>query len=805
MRTSRTCLVSCALLLFALLFLSTCGTAAGDATKAAAEKVYYAIDIGGTTCGYAETSVEPMEKDGKNILLMEESMFLMLSLLGSEVNTEVQFTYHVDPSSGQFSYQESDIKQGQLAIGSRIVVERDTAYFTSTRLQEQKVIPLTPEVILPNPLYSPYLIRDFVDKGMEEKTYEVLEAREGEIQKTKYTKVGTEEIQLAGESYSALIMDALNLETGVKVKSWFDIESGRILKIALPNDRIIYLTDVSVVKNIKLAKLNDNIFVKVGESIADIPGITYMKVKASFEPTGIWITPQNLNVPGQRFMGTVRDNVVQGVFEIEHERYDGSDAPPFPPDFSGDESLGKFLQPEELIESDDPVLVDEAQRITKGSGDSWEAACRLSKWVAENIAYAIPGGITARKTYDTRSGECGAHSMLVSAFCRAVGIPARLVWGCMYVPNYGGAFGQHGWNEIYMGEKGWIPVDATAMEYDFVDSGHIRLGIYESPATAANPKEIEILDYRIGPEGEGEAPELTEDKYREYLGSYTAPGGEIFKVLVQNGALAVDIPDQMVIAFNDPHDEGLWYCKLSNRLYIEFVRNDAGKVSEMQLHELVPLQRQSGPEEPSDDVPEEFRPYLGKYLLAALQAEFTVLYKDNGLAIYDPLEKTTVRLQPPDENGGWLDEFNKNTIFFDKDDEGNIQAMNIDATNRFRRGVSAASMVEEVIEAAGLQEGIKRYHELKEEQSGEYFFSERSFNLLGYRLLGKEKIQEALEIFKLNAEAYPDSWNVYDSLGEAYAKSGNNELAIENYQKSLDLNPDNEHGKKMLEELQSEE
>ena len=67
----------------------------------------------------------------------------------------------------------------------------------------------------------------------------------------------------------------------------------------------------------------------------------------------------------------------------------------------------------------------------------------------------------------------------------------------MYIPNYGGAFGQHAWNEIYVGPAGWIPVDATAAEIDYVDSGHIRIGVYQSTATALNPRKMELLDYRI--------------------------------------------------------------------------------------------------------------------------------------------------------------------------------------------------------------------------------------------------------------------------------------------------------------------
>jgi hypothetical protein len=80
-----------------------------------------------------------------------------------------------------------------------------------------------------------------------------------------------------------------------------------------------------------------------------------------------------------------------------------------------------------------------------------------------------------------------------------------------------------------------------------------------------------------------------------------------------------------------------------------------------------------------------FKPYLGTYPLAAAQAEFTVLYQDNGLAVHDPLEKKTIRLRLPDTDGKWVDEFDKNAVFFDRDGQGNVRAMNIDSVTRFRR------------------------------------------------------------------------------------------------------------------------
>jgi cytochrome c-type biogenesis protein CcmH/NrfG len=55
----------------------------------------------------------------------------------------------------------------------------------------------------------------------------------------------------------------------------------------------------------------------------------------------------------------------------------------------------------------------------------------------------------------------------------------------------------------------------------------------------------------------------------------------------------------------------------------------------------------------------------------------------------------------------------------------------------------------------------------------------------------------------LNVEEHPDSWNTYDSLGEAYMTAGKRELAIANYTKSLELNPANSNATQMLERLKA--
>ena len=77
-------------------------------------------------------------------------------------------------------------------------------------------------------------------------------------------------------------------------------------------------------------------------------------------------------------------------------------------------------------------------------------------------------------------------------------------------------------------------------------------------------------------------------------------------------------------------------------------------------------------------------------------------------------------------------------------------------------------------------------------------------NGMGYNLMAAEHFDKAIEIFSLNTKWFPESWNVYDSLGEAYMKAGEKEAAIEYYTKSIELNPDNAGGKEALAKLKGE-
>ncbi|HWY22558.1 MAG TPA: DUF2306 domain-containing protein [Candidatus Acidoferrum sp.] len=114
---------------------------------------------------------------------------------------------------------------------------------------------------------------------------------------------------------------------------------------------------------------------------------------------------------------------------------------------------------------------------------------------------------------------------------------------------------------------------------------------------------------------------------------------------------------------------------------------------------------------------------------------------------------------------------------------------------------SIAETLSATIASSGIDAAVKQYHDLKAAVPATYNFDEGQLNGLGYRLIRANNFKEAIRILQLNVEAYPQSSNVYDSLGEAYMNEGNKPQAIANYKKSLQLNPKNGGAVSMLQKL----
>jgi len=96
---------------------------------------------------------------------------------------------------------------------------------------------------------------------------------------------------------------------------------------------------------------------------------------------------------------------------------------------------------------------------------------------------------------------------------------------------------------------------------------------------------------------------------------------------------------------------------------------------------------------------------------------------------------------------------------------------------------------------------LDAFKKIKEKDSLDINVRERRINTLAYRLYRENKIEEAIAMFKINVALYPKSSNVYDGLGDAYLKSKDSTMAIENYKKALSINPENRSAKRNLDKI----
>ncbi len=141
-----------------------------------------------------------------------------------------------------------------------------------------------------------------------------------------------------------------------------------------------------------------------------------------------------------------------------------------------DPDLARFLRPETFLESDDPVVVAEAERLVTGVTGTRARAERLVRAVNSLLdkkpTISVP---SAREVLRTKVGDCNEHTALYVAMARALGIPARINVGLAMVR---GAFYYHAWPEVWIDEGStrgyWLPVDPTFNQFP-ADATHLRL------------------------------------------------------------------------------------------------------------------------------------------------------------------------------------------------------------------------------------------------------------------------------------------------------------------------------------------
>ena len=115
--------------------------------------------------------------------------------------------------------------------------------------------------------------------------------------------------------------------------------------------------------------------------------------------------------------------------------------------------------------------------------------------------------------------------------------------------------------------------------------------------------------------------------------------------------------------------------------------------------------------------------------------------------------------------------------------------------------MSLADALLETFNNDGIDKGMTQYEELK--NHNEYNLDEGQMNRTGYSLLQSGKVKEAIAIFNINVQEFPESSNPYDSLAEAYLADGQKDLALKNYKKAFEMDPKNVNARKIIDDLEA--
>jgi hypothetical protein len=206
----------------------------------------------------------------------------------------------------------------------------------------------------------------------------------------------------------------------------------------------------------------------------------------------------DFSADNQRVLEKTPDHVVLEIRRVSPKE-DGQR-----PAATTDPKLQPYLEPNALLQSDDPAVRSIAAKVVGGETDAFRAARDLQEWTNENMKFDLGIAVApASEVARNRRGTCFGYAVLLASLARAEGIPSRIRMGFVYA---GGIWGGHAWVEVLAGDQ-WIPLDAAlyspgpadAARFSFLTSSFQEGTIAQVGELAKlyGNVEVQVLDYTI--------------------------------------------------------------------------------------------------------------------------------------------------------------------------------------------------------------------------------------------------------------------------------------------------------------------
>jgi transglutaminase-like putative cysteine protease len=454
-----------------------------------------AVFMGGVKVGQIHIFIEPVTDKGRKLIRVRVDTTIRLKRQNDQVTLELQYGTIETPDGEVLRLDTRTVAADTIIRAHGDVVDgKMVMNFRTGDNVQKKTIDWGADVRGPYAAEQS-MARSPMTEG-EVRSLKMFMPDLNEICDIKLTAGKKEEVALGGGAKRTLLRVEQTTSLDGKARSEFDStmfvdEKGQVLKSEsdLMGGMVLYRTTKQgaiLPSTTVTANQFDQIarsVIKVVRPIKDSEKTRDIRYRISLKngnPADVLPTDRRQTVnPGSKESEVILEVKTAG-------RKDGqAETPPTSPE---------YLEPNALINSDDPKIVELMRKAVGNATNPWEKASKIERWVAENIrdknfktAFAPASEVAVNL-----SGDCTEHGVLTAAMCRAAGIPSRVVVGLVYASELKG-FGYHMWNEVFVDGR-WVAIDATFAQ-DEVDAVHIKLS--ESSLKGVAPFEALLPIVRV--------------------------------------------------------------------------------------------------------------------------------------------------------------------------------------------------------------------------------------------------------------------------------------------------------------------
>jgi transglutaminase-like putative cysteine protease len=447
-------------------YLQASTNLAADLARYGSAAVWRGVYYRGDKIGFTVSQTVPTAEGFQ----LEEDGRLQMSLLGAATAATIHTTAHVDKSFALRSFEFSlDPGTGPIGVSGQIDGRRLTLEVTTPSGTRREVRELEEP-----PALSQSLSRRLANGGLvagarhQWMVFDPATLRNSKVN----VEVGRREL-VRGSGAAPIPAFRVEMEfAGLKTSSWIT-DTGEVVREESPLGLITVRESAASARAMAVSR---RMQVDLLQSSAIAPR---MKTPVP-EPRDVRL--MRIRLGGADLAALDLDGGVQrlagDVLELRDPQSMKASA--------GDPGAARYLASEVFVESDDPEIVAEAAKAVNGVTGTRARAERLTRYVNALLdkkpTVSLP---SAREVLRTRVGDCNEHTVLYVAMARALGIPARIAVGLVYIH---GAFYYHAWPEVYIteglglraegsgprAEGYWLPVDPTLNEFP-ADATHLRL------------------------------------------------------------------------------------------------------------------------------------------------------------------------------------------------------------------------------------------------------------------------------------------------------------------------------------------